>query len=130
MLKRTIRVIHNLRVFFLAVIVISFFFYLGVNPISLGQFVGAQFGDAVGMEVSIPQNPFNKLAAQLEEKEERLAQKEKALDKREQALAAEQTGAPKTIIWVLAAGIAVLFVLILVNYYLDWKRRKKDKLHL
>jgi hypothetical protein len=130
MLKRTVKTIHNLKVFFFAVIIVSFFFYLGVNPISWGHFMGARFGDAVGMEVSIPENPFNKLAAQLEAKEERLDARERELDKRAEALALEDPATDSPVVIGLALGIVFLFVLLVLNYYLDWKRRRQDQAYL
>lgn len=123
MFKRTVKIVHRLRIYFLLFSVIAFFYFLGTNPIQLGRYIGARFGDAVGLSVSVPENPFNKLALDLKEKEDRLAQMERELSVRKQAL--DETG-PDRLIIILGATIFILFVLILLNYYLDYKRRKRD----
>ena len=83
-------------------------------------------GRAIGMNVGVPENPFNKLALQLDEKEARLNEQEKRLDERTDVL-----GIGNNIgLWlmVIAFGIGALFVLILLNFYLDIKRRRlKEK---
>ena len=121
MLKPIIRFIHNLRVVFFVFIVVAFFAYLGLNPINVGQYFGAQVGSAVGMSVDIPENPFNKLALQLKEKEERLDQREKELEQREQELTASG-GTDNQTAFFIASGIMVLFFLLLANFYMDWRR--------
>lgn len=124
MLKTVVKTIHALRIFFLCYIIIAFLFVLGVNPIDIGKFIGAGMGSAVGMSLSVPENPFNRLAFQLKEKEESLNQREVELNEREQAL--KSSGGQNIIFIILAAGIGVLFVLVMLNYYFDYKRRKKE----
>ena len=122
MLLRTAKLIHRLRVYFLALLVVAFFYYLGSNPIQVGRYIGARFGSAVGMSTSVPENPFNNLALQLKEKENRLTLKENELNDREKAL---NSGGNLPLL-LMGAGIIVLFVLVLVNYYLDFRRKKMN----
>ena len=122
MLKKTIKFIHTLRVIFLVLIIIAFFTVIGINPVDVSKFVGSKIGRAVGMSISVPENPFNKLALQLKEKESQLAVREKELAAREQEL--NKTGNQDTLIWLLITGIGVLFVLIFLNYFLDYRRKK------
>jgi len=128
MIKKIIKFIHELRILFLILIIFGFFGVIGINPINVSQFFGAKLGEAVGMSVSVPENPFNKLALQLEEKENSLNVREVELQKREQNL--DSGGVPidgqKNVIVLLMVGIIVLFILVLVNYYLDYQRRKTD----
>ena len=124
MIKRTVKFIHNLRIYFFVLILISFFYYAGLNPVDISRFVGARIGSAVGMSVSVQENPFNKLALQLKEKEDKLNQREEDLAARESVLNTPNTFQAKLILF-LAIGITVLFILVIVNFYLDYKRRKK-----
>ncbi|MCK5212225.1 hypothetical protein KAJ89_05990, partial [Candidatus Parcubacteria bacterium] len=107
-------------------IVMSFLYVANLNPIDISVFLGAKMGSAIGMNISVPENPFNKLAFQLDEKEARLNEQEKKLDERADALGVgDNIG-----LWlmIIAFGIGVLFVLILFNFYLDIKRRRlKEK---
>lgn len=127
MLRRIIRTIHYLRVYFLAFITIAFLYFIGLQPLEVGKFVGAKLSQAVGMSVSIPANPFNRLALQLEEKEDRLNKKEQELNQIEEQLKdAPLSSSTNFWLYFLAGGIIILFVLILINYYFDYQRRKKE----
>ena len=130
MLKRTIKFIHRLRIFFFLFILVSFLYYLGLNPVDVGRFVGSKIGSAVGMSISVSENPFNKLALQLKEREEGLDEREEALAVREIELNKQAQADNNPAIIFLLAGVAVLFFLIILNYYLDYRRRKKDKRQL
>ena len=77
------------------------------------------------MSVSVPENPFNRLALQLKEKEERLNQKEIELSEREKDLRNIKSGQNRLVTGLLV-GIVILFGLVILNYYLDWRRRKKE----
>ena len=124
MIKHAFTWIHKLRLWFLVLIVVGFLYVVGLNPVSISVFLGAKFGSAIGMSINIPENPFNKLAAQLKDKEEELAQKENELLSREQAIAKKTISQQRIIIIMLGIGITILFVLVIINYYLDFKRRK------
>ncbi len=128
MLEKIITTIHKLKIFFFLFILISFLSVLGTNPLDLGKFIGAQIGSAVGIKVTagVPANPFNTLALQLKEKEEKLAQKEVELNKKEGELNRIASLQNKLIL-AMSIGIVVLFFLIILNYYLDYKRRQNEK---
>jgi len=129
MIKKIVKFIHGWRIFFFLLISLHFSLYLQLNSIDLGQFIGAGFSKAlsVGMSVGVQENPHNKLAAQLAEKENRLAEKEHDLTVKEENLARQATMGNPLILTVIFLGIAALFILILLNYYLDFRRRQKDK---
>lgn len=127
MLDKIIKTIHRLRILVLCFLIVGFFYYLGESPIQLGQYLGARFSSAVGMSVSVPENPVNKLALELQQKENSLTQKEQELNAREQALNESNNNRQSTLIMVLGAGIAVLFVLVILNYILDYRRRRREK---
>lgn len=124
MIKETFRMMHNLKVAFFLMIVIYFFAMIGVNPLDVGSFFGAKFGSAIGMSTSVAENPFNKLAVQLEQKEKALDIREQRVEKMERELTSGFGYGG--IIYLLAAGVAILFFLLLINFYLDYKRRKKN----
>ncbi len=124
MIKTFVKTVHKLRIFFLIYIIAGSLVMANINPIDVGRFIGAKIGSAVGMSLSVPENPINKLALQLKEKEADLAQKEQDLNAREKAL--NDRNNPLMI--VLTVGIGVLFALILLNYYLDYRRRRRERL--
>ena len=127
MFHKTVSFVHKLRVYFLAIIIIGFFVAAGLNPIDVGVFFGAKFGSAIGMSTKIVENPFNKLALDLRDKEEKLNLKEKELNAREVGLDNTfQTKQPLAL-WVLAVGIFILFILMLINFIFDYKRKNKEK---
>jgi len=108
---------------FLLFFSVSFLFVLGLNPVEIGKYIGAEMGLAVGMEVGVPENPVNKLAKQLQDKENLLNERESALGKKEED-ASSKNKKQDVLIFLMGAGIWALFVLIGINYYLDYKKRK------
>ncbi|MFH0892553.1 MAG: hypothetical protein V1867_07330 [Candidatus Falkowbacteria bacterium] len=125
MLHKTVKHIHRFRVYFLAFIIVAFFYELGLNPVDLGKFVGAKVGSAIGMSISVPENPINKLALELKQKEEGLDQRERELNEREKELARSSAWNDNMYLF-MGGGIVVLFFLVLMNFYLDMRRRKAE----
>jgi len=123
MLKKLFKFIHDLKVFFLAIIFFSFLSMLGANPIDMIEFFSANLGKAVGVSTTVPENPFNSLAAQLKEKENKLALKENELKQREDSLSGINSAQNRSILFI-GIGVVVLFVLILINFIMDYKRKK------
>jgi hypothetical protein len=129
MLSKFIKFIHELRLLFLLIIIVGFFSLIGLNPINITEFLGAKFGQAVGMSVSIPENPFNRIALQLKEKENNLNEREAALSAKEKQISqTEIGGGQNNLMRVLIVGIIILFILVIVNYYLDYRRRKRENI--
>ncbi len=100
-----------------------------VSPIYMGGYLVAQVGSAIGINVSVPPNPFNTLAEQLKNKEISLLERERELAQREKQLKENnQSGAVSAnnnlILLLTVAG--ALFALILTNFYLDWRRRNNN----
>jgi hypothetical protein len=126
MINKTVKKIHRHRISFLVLISFLFLAYLGMNPIDISKYFGAKFGSSVGMSVGVPENPINKLAMQLKEKEEDLNERERALADKEAGLVNPSRG-DRMIIWIMGLGIITLFILILVNFYLDRRYRKKKE---
>lgn len=123
MLHKSVKFINRLRVYFLLFFSFVFLVYLGLNPLSLGRYFGAEIGMAVGMNVGVAENPFNKLALELRNKEEKLNKKEEELRNREEELSTPTKKQDRAMLF-MAIGIWVLFCLIIFNYYLDYRRRK------
>lgn len=105
--------------------------HIGLNPLDVSRYFGARFSDAIGMSVSIPENPVNKLArelnekeAALDEREAQIVQKEKELNK---AVVREVNNDFRIYFYSLAGGIILLFGLVLLNFYLDFRRRQKAR---
>ncbi len=124
MIHKTVKKIHHYRLGFLMIFSIFFLSFLGLNPVDLSKYYGAKFGSAVGMSVGIPENPVSKIAMQLKEKEERLNERETELKKLEEDLSKKPSD-DKLIIYLMGSGIVTLFLLILINFYLDKRHRAK-----
>lgn len=72
------------------------------------------------LKSTVVENPYNRLAAQLNNKGEEL-------NRREQALAALESKLEKSYLQVFAL-VGVLFLLIVINFALDYHRRKNSLL--
>lgn len=129
MIKKTIEHVHNLRIFFSALILVCFLSVIGLNPVDIGKYIGLKIVKAVDKSTataSIEPNPYNTLAKQLRDKQLALNDREQVLTDKEAELLRINAGQNK-IIFGLAAGIIILFILISMNYYLDYRRRKAAK---
>ncbi len=84
-----------------------------------------QFGAVIGMYASIEPNEYNLLAQQLDERVKELDEKEAELKEQERQLVEEieRENDAKAVVYITAIG-SLLLVLVLLNFYLDWKRRK------
>lgn len=126
MINKIVKSIHKLRLVLFGVIIFMFLMILGLNPINISSFIGASFGKAVGLSVGVAENPYNKVAAQLKEKEAALDQRENELEEREQALSTP-VGPQKNLLYIVFFGIIILFILLVFNFYFDYKRNKMIK---
>ncbi|NTW22411.1 hypothetical protein HGA34_02575 [Candidatus Falkowbacteria bacterium] len=74
---------------------------------------------ATNVSMSVEENPYNKVAAQLKEKEKNISERERLVSKYEKELQRSNM--------VLALFVLLLFLLIMLNYYLDYHRRRLDE---
>ncbi len=100
--------------------IFSWRFY-NVNPVDLGQYLGARVG-SVGTQLEVAENPYNSLARQLREREEELDEREKKLLETLEKRDAEN----RWISNLILGSITLLFILLLFNFYLDYKMRKNE----
>jgi hypothetical protein len=84
--------------------------------------VGRSLFAQIGVSVGVNPNPYNALAQQLDEKERELAARERALDERSQSAAAHTMSDLDRSILVL---LGLLFLLILLNLWLDHRARQR-----
>lgn len=71
------------------------------------------------VSMSVEENPYNKVAAQLQQKEKNISEREKLLNKYEKELQRSNM--------VLALFVLALFLLIMLNFYLDYHRKRLDE---
>lgn len=110
---------------FITICALSFLLLVGYGNLSLdSKEFARELGAAIGASAGVVANEYNTLAQSLREKEVQVNQKEVALARREAAVM-EEVGKKDTklVFVVLFVGLLLLF-LILLNFYLDWKRRK------
>jgi hypothetical protein len=96
---------------------------LKVGPTDLVFYSLASLGSSVGVSVSVPPNPYNTLAVQLEQWQKRLEEKEKILTQKEIELNQRTIFQGEIISKLIVALLIIIFLLILINFYLDFKFR-------
>lgn len=103
--------------------VIAFFSYLAANPLDVAELIRPGSGlAAVGMNIGVAENPYSRVAAQLQDKELRLAERQQELDVLAKKM--EQGNRNTQIILnVMTVFIMVLSFLLATNFYLDHQRR-------
>ncbi len=103
---------------------IVFVFLISFGSISLGpkEFT-RELGSAVGASAGVLPNEYNTLAQSLLKKETEVNQKEAALAEREAAVLHQGGEKDTKLIFVVLSVGVLLLVLILLNFYLDWRRK-------
>lgn len=118
---------HIFAIFAIAIVFSYFLLLLFLHPLNLAFFFGEKLSLAAGVTntTSVPVNPINKLAMQLEEKEKELAAKERALNDRSVAIEKQNSVWNNGLLLAIFAALAVLGFLIVVNFYFDRKRERE-----
>ncbi len=83
----------------------------------------------IGITVGVAPNPYNTLNDQLNQEQNQLNQQAADLAAREAALASSTAAADAVSYtdWYLSAGIAAVAILVSLNFYLDWRRAKREE---
>lgn len=76
----------------------------------------------IGMNAAVLPNESNTIALQLEQKDSRLKAQAAELDERERAFEAQRLSEQKLAPWFILGG-SILLGLVLLNFYLDYRRR-------
>ena len=126
-MKGMVRAWHIILIFLFAFSVSAVLFDFGSNPIKLAQIYGAKFSQAMGLSLSIAENPYNKLALQLNEKERSLNERENYLNQLQTDLV-QSSRSYKLVLMALTFLMFLLIFLVILNFYLDNRRRRHDDL--
>lgn len=113
--------------FFFSLLVLTLFFTwvrYRVNIVALAKYMLAQAGYSIGVSLNVPENPFNTLAKQLQEKETDLQKREQLLNE----IIVKTEKESKIILILILTLIIILFILVLVNFYLDYQARKSHQI--
>jgi len=127
-LKMKPKFLFNLTIF----LFFFFLFLLGyskiilrIAPTDLVSYSLASLGSAVGVSVSVPPNPYNTIAVQLQDWQNKLIEKEKTLNQKELELRQKSVIQGEIISKLIVALLGIIFLLVLINFYLDFKFRVK-----
>lgn len=124
------KIAHNLFLFSAASVFSFLLFYLFLHPLDPTFFLGRKILAATGISnsASVPLNPVNKIAMQLDAKEKELAERERAISQREGEAA--RAGSPWHNPWL--SGMIILLIILSVlmgmNFYFDTKRKNELEL--
>lgn len=81
-------------------------------------------GSEVGITVAVPPSQFNTTARQLREKESELAARDANLQEKAAELAARENETTTRVNTRAALALGVLSALVLLNFYLDFRRKQ------
>ncbi|NTU98490.1 hypothetical protein HGA64_00570 [Candidatus Falkowbacteria bacterium] len=87
---------------------------------------GSKCTQAIGVNTGVSDNPYNKTAQQLLEKEKKINEQEARLREIEQEVISNSR-ISRQLMLAAVGGVVVLSVLIFVNYYLDFQRQKREE---
>ncbi len=104
-----------------------YWFSYQISPISVIKYLVAEVGSSVGIYATIPPNTYNTIAKQLTEKERKLQEKEIELEQKENLLKELSAKKNKYIFGGLFLMVFILFIMISINFYLDFKKRRQIK---
>ena len=84
----------------------------------------------VGIVVGVAPNPYNSLDAQLNQKQDQLNQQAADLAAQQAAFASSTAAANDAMaptVWYLSIAIAIIALLLILNFYFDWRRMRREK---
>ena len=84
-----------------------------------------QLGSVVGIYAGVEPNEYNLLAQQLEEKRKELDARENQIAQQEELIKESVVSDKASIVYATAIGF-LLLVLVILNFYLDWKRNRNS----
>jgi hypothetical protein len=118
---------HSFIIFALAIVFSYSLFFLFLHPLNLAFFLGERLSAEVGItnSASVPLNPINQLALQLDEKEKQLSAKEQALNDQTAELAKRNSLWNNGMLLAIFSTLIILGILIVINFYFDRKREKE-----
>lgn len=102
----------------------------GFAPLHLSSPAIEGIAGVVGMQTTVPENEYNRLAQALTDKERTLNERESALAAREAVLARQVAEDVRRenlrTLLLLAGAILILFFMVGVNFFFDMRRARKD----
>lgn len=117
----------KISIFIFSFILILIFCYswvrYGVDPAKIMKYLVAEIGSSVGVSLTVPENPFNTWAKQLQERETELQKREQTLN--EILIKTERES--RIILTLILVLIIILFFLVLLNFYFDYRTRRFQK---
>lgn len=123
MFQKEIKILIYFFSLFLVFLFCFSWFYYRATPPAIIKYLGAQVGSSFGVSLSVPENPFNNLVKQFQEKEEELKKREEKIN--EILAKSERDG--RIIMILILSLIIILFFLVLLNFYFDYRTRKHQK---
>lgn len=111
--------IYLVSLFLLSIFLISSLRYK-TNPAAIFKYLIAQIGSSVGVSLTVPENPFNNLVKQFQEKEMELKEREEKVNEMLMKIERES----RIILSLILILIIILFFLLLLNFYFDYRTRK------
>ena len=109
---------------FMALSISGIWAFRYVAPMEFAGYFKAQL---VGQGAEVEENPFNKLAQQLEQKEEELEEREVELNRREEFLVQEIQEEQQRRNTIILGIVIVTVFIVLLNFFFDWKREKREE---
>lgn len=115
---------HKMRLNILGALSIIVFM-MAFHPIfvSIGSDVIGTLGAQVGVGAGVAPTEFTKLAQQLDEKQRELEQREAVVVEAESKSANDNASSKFSIEWYVTLLAFILLVLVLINFYLDFRHR-------
>ncbi len=116
------RIILGLLLVVLALIVSDWYVQYYLDP---ARYSLAETGAVVEGGAEVPWNPINRFALELKQKDDAITEKEKSVERQElffkENIANKQT---RILIYLFLVG-GILLVLLLINFYLDFRHKKQ-----
>lgn len=124
MTQKNIKILIYFFSFILAFLFYFSWSYYGASPPAIVKYLLAQMGSSFGVSLTVPENPFNNLVKQFQEKEEELQKREQKINE----ILAKSERDSRIILILILSLIIILFFLVLLNFYFDYRARKHQKI--